>query len=219
MTWSAATGGLYGVRGAGDRVDPDDDRVFLAPYLDWFVLTPPTTVPGMLASASGDVDTVVATGTLPKWLGGLRNLDAESGGSGDGPALLMTVGSKGKRIGLPDLARMMLGISDGSTTIPTPKRLTVTLTIVKLGFELKGHAIFATPADALEMYTLANAVKATAEAAGDDASMMSALRRLSMTEPTSETLTFATSMSTQDGLDGLALATGLLKKHYADMDK
>lgn len=141
VTWSVVRGGVMGTRGAGDKVLDHDDRQFLFPFDGWLMLAHPDDLPGLFAPAKGgDLDTSVATGTLPAWLAGVRKIEDESGKK-TGPTLVLTMAFTAKRYDLPDLL--------GAPSVPAPERLTVSLEFVK-GFIVRGNMKFATEDAATE---------------------------------------------------------------------
>ncbi|HET7504383.1 MAG TPA: hypothetical protein VFK02_25350, partial [Kofleriaceae bacterium] len=143
VTWSASRGGLLGKR--SPTRFPDDHRVFLSPFHGWFLLAQPDDLGGLTAPSRGTPDAAVATGKLPAWLAGIRKIETETGDP-RGPALVVTVGLRGKRL--------KLGSNDfglGISSVPTPERVSLAMELVKQGWLVRGNLRFASEADAAEL--------------------------------------------------------------------
>ncbi|HEU4731037.1 MAG TPA: hypothetical protein VFT22_24250 [Kofleriaceae bacterium] len=143
VTWSASRGGLLGKRTATRF--PDDHRVFLSPFQGWFLLAQPDDLAGLTAPTRGALDAAVATGKLPPWLAGIRKIESETGDP-RGPALVVTLGLRGKRL--------KLGGNDfglGIPSVPTPERVSLAMELVKQGWLVRGNMRFASEADAAEL--------------------------------------------------------------------
>ncbi len=151
FAWSAAQGGLLGERSAPATAAErrgSDRRVLLSPWRSWYVLARREDLGGTTAPATGDLDTVEATTQMPKWLSGVRAIEAESGVETRGPALVVTAarlrtGTRNGRYPLPELA---LGVS----SLPLPTRASLALELVKLGWLARGYLAFASEAEARE---------------------------------------------------------------------
>jgi hypothetical protein len=141
VAWSAATGGLLGRRSGAP---PGDQRVFLSPFAGWFVLAQPGDLGALTGAARGDPDAALATGALPPWIAGIRAIEAETGDP-RGPAVVVTLASRGKRLALPGGA-LALGIS----SLPTPVRVSLAGELVAQGWLVRGNLRFASEADAIE---------------------------------------------------------------------
>jgi len=151
VQWSAAKGGMLGVRGG--KLPPGDQRIILSPFEGWFLLAQPGDIAGLTAPAGGDANRAVASAKLPSWLAGIRAIEQESGAD-RGPALVVTIGLPGKRfeLGANDFG---LGVSG----FPTPERISVALELVKQGWLVRGNMRFASEADAGEFVTAAEGVQ------------------------------------------------------------
>jgi hypothetical protein len=143
VTWSVATGGLVGKRSASAATG--DRRVVLSPFKSWFVLAQPGDLGGLTAAAKGNPDTVEATAALPPWLAQIRTIEGETGDP-RGPAVVVTVGLRGKRLALGSFD-FGLGIS----SIATPDRASLAMELVPQGWLVRGNLRFLSEADAIEL--------------------------------------------------------------------
>jgi hypothetical protein len=76
IEWSASKGGMFGKRTG--KLFPNDKRVLLSPWQNWFVLAQPEDVPGLTAASTGSVDSVEAKAKLPPWLATIRTIEQET---------------------------------------------------------------------------------------------------------------------------------------------
>jgi hypothetical protein len=164
-TWSTAKGGVVGTRTANRF--PNDKRIFLSPFKQWFLLVQPADVPGMTAPAGGDIETAEAKGKLPPWLAAIRTIEAESGTDTRGPALVLTVSLGGQTIELGD-NNAGLGIDK----VTTPDRISLAMELVKQGWLVRGNMRFTSDAAAKAFVTAAEAAK---ERIGDSRALQLAL--------------------------------------------
>jgi hypothetical protein len=142
VAWSVARGGLLGRRSNPQL--PADQRVFLSPFHGWFLLAQPGDLGDLMAGARGPLDAAVATGGLPPWLAGIRAIEAESGDK-RGPAVVVTIGLRGRRQRLGGLA-----LAVGVRSIPMPDRISLAIEMVPQGWLLRGNMRFSSDADAAE---------------------------------------------------------------------
>ena len=140
VTWSAAKGGLLGKRTG--KLFPGDQRVFLSPFQGWFLLAQPADLGALTAPAKGNPDSIEATGALPAWLAGIRKIESETGDP-RGPAVVVTIGLRGKRLALRG-NDFGLGIA----SVPTPERASIAMELHPRGWLVRGNLRFATEADA-----------------------------------------------------------------------
>jgi hypothetical protein len=196
VTWSRVSGGVLGTRGKGKRVIRGDPRVFLAPFGQWMVLARPKDLPGLLDAAEGELDGAAADkAKLPGWLARLPDLEGESG-TGDGPALMLTLGPRSKVWEVPDVG---LGV----TSLPAPERMTLSLEIDRQGFHVKGHPKFASEDDAKSFVEKTETAREAAlESAAHTmvlkrAKVWNALKGLSMVR-TDRRVSYSTSISIAD---------------------
>ncbi|MDX2090358.1 MAG: hypothetical protein SFX73_21045 [Kofleriaceae bacterium] len=151
VTWSTVKGGLLGKR---SRTFRGDQRVFLSPYQNWFLLAQPTDLGGLTAAAPGNLDNAVVQGKPPAWIGGIRTIEKESGDEQRGPALVLTIMPDGKRV---DLGDNDFGL--GIKSIPTPDRISLAMELVKQGWLVRGNMRFGSEKDAIELIGAAEKVK------------------------------------------------------------
>jgi hypothetical protein len=218
VAWSAATGGLFGKRGAGKRVHPKDPRQFLSPFVGWIVLAQPGDLRGLLSPApagpagGADLDTAIARVKLPAWLERVKLIEAESG-SPTGPALLVTIGGTAKRYDVPDVG---LGV----TSVPAPQRLTVALEALDNGFLVRGNLRFATDADAKEFVESATSVRQRIldstmhRKLAERSHLLNAVDGLSFDRRGSG-VSYATSLSVSDALGLLDVAGKTLDTYFS----
>lgn len=167
IEWSAAKGGMFGKRSG--KLLPNDRRVLLSPWRNWFVLAQPGDLADLTATAKGDPDAieVSAKTKLPAWLATIRTIEKETTqppappkpgekpkpvDTQRGPALVMTLAGPGKRYKIPDV-----GI--GVTSTPSPERLSLAMELVKQGWLVRGNIVFASEADAKEFVQTVDDVK------------------------------------------------------------
>jgi hypothetical protein len=213
VTWSVTTGGMFGKRKAGARVVRGDKRLFLAPYVGWIVLAQPRDLTGLTAAGTGELDTAVAQVALPPWLDGIRAIDDEAGTT-EGPALVVTMAAKEKRIEVPDVGLEV-------TSLPGPERMTIALVIDPQGFVVRGNLRFASEADAIEM--VASIEKARARVL--DSTLLKAMLRRSRVlnaitgltvDRRGARMSYATSLSTADAEGLLAVAAQYLDAWFEE---
>ena len=152
VTWSTAKGGLLGKRTG--RMFPGDKRVILSPFKSWFLLAQPKDLGALTSPAPGNLDAIEASGRLPAWIGGIRKIEAESGGDKRGPALVVTISLGGKRV---DLGDNDFGL--GIKTLPTPDRLSLAMELVTQGWLVRGNMRFGAERDAIEFIAAADSVR------------------------------------------------------------
>ena len=218
VKWSASWGGLLGKRGAGERVIPGDARVYLSPYLGWFVLAPPTDLPGLLTNKRGDLDSSVASVALPPWLTAVHDIEKESG-EPDGPAMVVSMARPAQRIVVPDI-----GLDIPQHDLPSPIRANLALEVVSTGpaqgFVVRGNLRFATAVDASEFVVTAESVRAHVLDSFMLKKLLSKSKTLNAVQGLSliangEFVTYATSMSVGDGQGLLAVLAKVLEKQGA----
>jgi hypothetical protein len=151
VTWSASKGGLLGKR--TNKLFPNDKRVFISPFKDWFLLAQPGDVSGLTAAAPGSLDTVVASAKLPPWIAGIRGIEAESG-EPLGPALVLTLALGGERI---ELGADDFGL--GIKSVTTPDRVTLAMELAKDGWHVSGNMRFTSDQAATDFIAAAEAAK------------------------------------------------------------
>lgn len=211
VTWSAATGGLLGRRGAGPRVWPGDRRLFLSPTLSWFTLAAPQHMPGLTRPAAGALDAVTATVPLPPWLDLMQSIEQEAG-PGPGPALLLTLGQWTTTLRLPNIG---LGVS----SLPAPTRLSLSLIVDTRGFVVRGRVRMASEAAASEFTRGAQAIrKRIVESTllgglARRSRLFNAISGLSLRQ-SGTGVSFATSISTADADALLATAATTVSRYF-----
>jgi hypothetical protein len=152
IAWSTTKGGMYGKRSG--KLFPNDRRVLLSPWKNWFVLAQPEDIAGLGAAATGNLDAIETRAKLPPWLSAIRTIEQETveqAKPGDktkpddkrGPALVLTLKGPGKRYQFPDFG---LGV----TSAPSPDRASLAMELVKQGWLVRGNIVFASEADATE---------------------------------------------------------------------
>ncbi|NVB81994.1 MAG: hypothetical protein HOV81_26670 [Kofleriaceae bacterium] len=210
ITWSATKGGLFGKRTG--KVPPNDKRVLLSPWQNWFLLAQPGDLGGLTAAAKGNLDTIEAKAKLPAWLQTLRTIEHESGDDKRGPALVMTLAGPGKRYAIPDVG---LGV----TSLPSPVRLSLAMELVKQGWLLRGNIVFGNEADASEF---AQAVQDVQTRITDSRILSGLLRKqhalnmvtgLSLAR-TGARVSYATSISIADARALLAAAAVMVEAYF-----
>jgi hypothetical protein len=195
------------------KLFPNDKRVLLSPWKDWFVLAPPDDLPGLTAPAKGSLDTIETRAKLPPWLQTIRTIEKESGEDKPGPALVLTIAGPGKRYDIPDIG---LGI----TSLPSPQRISLAMELVTQGWLIRGNIVFAKEADAAEFES---SVKEVQQRITDSRILSGLLRRqhalnlvtgLSVAR-TGARVSYATSMSISDARALLAAAAATLDAYFA----
>jgi hypothetical protein len=155
IAWSPTKGGMLGKRSG--KLFPNDRRMLLSPWRNWFVLAQPEDIAGLSAASTGNVDAIEAKAKLPPWLAAIRKIEEETieppkpdakpadklAAEKRGPALVLTLKGPGKRYKIPDVG---LGV----TSAPSPDRLSLAMELVKQGWLVRGNIVFATEADATE---------------------------------------------------------------------
>jgi hypothetical protein len=209
VTWSASKAGLLGT--SGGKLLPNDKRIFLSPFKDWFLLAHPADV-GSAAASGGDLDTVIATGKLPPWLTTIRTIEAESGDP-RGPALVLTLGGGGQKIELGD-NDFGLGIS----SVTTPERVSLAMELVTDGWLVRGNMLFKDAAGATDFVTATETAKervadsrALQLAMGKPVARVIANLRLVRTGPR---VSYTTSISVADARLILAVAAQQLDAYF-----
>jgi hypothetical protein len=212
VAWSVAQGGMLGRRGESPRVFPGDKRVFLSPAPGWLVLAQPADLGGLTAAGAGELDTArAAPGALPPWLERVQTIEAEAGAE-DGPAVVVTVGSKGRRVRLPELG---LGVS----SVPAPERGTLALTVDKRGFLVRGNLRFTSTEAAAEFVASATSVRSKVlelrvySALLRKAKVYNALKGLSLAQNGTR-VSYATSISIADARALMAYAATVVADWY-----
>ena len=150
VTWSASQGGLLGKRTG--KLLPNDKRVLLSPFKEWFLLAQPADL-GAIGAVTGDLDKVEAKGKQPPWLAGIRTIEAESGDP-RGPALVLTLALGGQTVPLGDNA-MGLGIK----SVTLPERVSLAMELVKQGWLVRGNMSFVSEDAAAAFITAAEGAK------------------------------------------------------------
>ena len=213
VVWSAGKGGLVGRR--THPLFPNDTRVFLSPFAGWFLLVPPSDVPGMLGIARGNIDRVEATATLPPWFASIRSIEKESGDP-SGPAVVVTLGFQPIRQKIPDGIDLALGVK----TVPLPDRVTVTMELVPHGWRVRGNMHFASDADAGEfaaaVATIQQRIRSSSLLAAPlrQQHLLNAVIGLSL-QRTGPRVSYGTSLSIADARALFAFAATTLDEHFA----
>jgi hypothetical protein len=212
--WSVARGGMLGRRGPSPRLFPGDQRVFLAPAPGWLVLAQPADLGALTGAGTGELDAARAVpGTLPPWLERVQTIEAEAGAE-DGPAVVVTVGSKGRRVRLPELG---LGVA----SVPAPERGSLALTVDKRGFLVRGNLRFTSGEAAAEFVASATAVRTKVldlrvySALLKKARVYNAVKGLSLAQ-TGSRVSYATSISIADARALMAYAALVVADWYDD---
>jgi hypothetical protein len=210
VTWSVAQGGMIGSRG-GDRKAAKDNRIFFAPFLNWFLLVQPGDVGALTTPAAGELDTAVAQGKLKGWLSKIRSIEAESGDK-KGPALIVTIEMKAQTYDVPDV-----GI--GVTSVVAPSRITVAMELVKTGWFVRGNLKFSTEAEATSFVTSAQAALQRVNDSKilqrllQNSKALNAVQGLSFAQ-TGDRVSYATSISIGDAEQLLGYAAKTVNKYY-----
>jgi len=213
VAWTAARGGLLGRR-SGKYMFPGDKRVFLSPYRGWFLLAQPTDLGALTAGAGGDLDKIEALDKLPTWLASMKSIETESGDP-RGPALVVTLGFKGKPFKLPDGMDIALGV----TSIPMPDRVSLAMELVKQGWLVRGNLRFADEKAAAEFCTTVEGVRQRVVETAVLAEplrrqhMLNAIQGLSL-QRAGVRVSYATSISIADARALLAAAAATLDQYY-----
>jgi hypothetical protein len=213
IAWAPARGGLIGRRG-GKLMFPGDRRVFLSPYKGWFLLVQPTDIGTLSATAAGELDKVEATDKLPGWLSAIRTIETESGDA-RGPALVVTLGFKGKPFKLPDGMDIALGVKQ----VPMPERVSLAMELVKQGWLVRGNLRFASEQEATEFCTSLESVK---QRVIDTKVLSEPLRRQHLlnaltglsVQRAGVRVSYATSISIADARALMAAAAATLDQYY-----
>lgn len=211
VAWSTAKGGLLGKRTG--KLFPNDKRVFLSPFKEWFLLAQPGDLGTLTAAAGGTVDNVEATAKLPPWLAGIRSIEAESGDP-RGPALVLTIAMGGQTIQLGD-NDFGLGIK----SVTTPDRVSLAMELVQQGWLVRGNMRFTSDAAATSFIAAAEAAKeriadsrALQLAMGKPVARVIANLRFARTGPR---VSYTTSISIADARLILAVAAQQLDTYFA----
>ncbi|MDQ3337694.1 MAG: hypothetical protein M4D80_21240 [Myxococcota bacterium] len=211
VTWSTAKGGLLGKRGG--KLAPNDRRVFISPFKDWFLLAQPGDLGALTAGAAGNVDTAVATAKPPPWIAGIRGIEVESGVD-RGPALVLTLALGGQTVELGD-NDFGLGIK----SVTTPDRVTLAMELDKKGWHVAGNMRFTSDAAAATFVTAAESAKqriadsrALQLAMGKPVARVIANLRFARTGPR---VSYTTSISIADARMILAVAAQQLDTYFA----
>lgn len=229
IDWSTTKGGMFGKRSG--KLFPNDRRVLLSPWRNWFVLAQPEDLAGLTAAAKGNLDSIEvgAKTKLPAWLATIRTIEQETTqppappkpgekprpvDDKRGPALVLTFKGAGKRYKIPDLG---LGV----TTAPSPDRLSLAMELVKQGWLVRGNIVFASEADAKEFVQTAEDVKTRIT----DSTILSgllkkqhalnALTGLSLARSGAR-VSYATSISIADARALLEVASQTLDAYFAN---
>ena len=224
IEWSAAQGGLLGkrptaVRSAADgTASATDPRVFISPWQTWFLLARPDDLGDLIAPGSGELDTIEATGTVPKWLSGLRAIENESGNEKRGPALVLTVGRG--RSGPARVARYPLPeLAFGVASLPIPSRASLAMELVKLGWLARGYLAFATEPEAREFVHSVTSIQQRVlsspllSAVVSRQNAFNAVKGLSLLRVGAR-VSFSTSLSNADARAIIAEATATLIEYF-----
>ncbi len=211
VKWSVAKGGLLGVR-SGTNKAANDQRAFLSPKPNWFLLAQPGDLGGLMAAAAGALDTAAIPAKNKTWVGKIQSIEAESGTDKRGPALVVTIALPPQRIEIPD-------IGVGVASVPAPSRFTLAMELTKTGWLLRGNMKFATEAEATEFADAVTAVQA--RIAGNrilqrvlkNSHVQNAINGLSVNR-TAERVSYATSISIADAEGGLAYAAMAVESYY-----
>lgn len=210
VRWSPSAGGAKGDRKAGPLVYPGDRRVFLQPYPHWAVLAEPHTLGDALDGVPGDVDSLEPdAATLPTWVTGVRDIEAESGTT-DGPVVIVTFRKLEDSYEIPNLG-----------VLPGPERMTATLQIASEGLKLRGNMRFSDAAKAAEFVTTARKLRdefvgtRLGELLLNKVHAYAALEGLTLRQSGAR-VSYATSVSDQDGLGLLEFAAGWLDAYFTD---
>jgi hypothetical protein len=212
--WSVAQGGMLGRRGPSPRLFPGDQRVFLSPAPGWLVLAQPADLGPLTGPGTGELDAARAVpGTLPPWLERVQTIEAEAGAE-EGPAVVVTVGSQGRRVRLPELG---LGVA----SVPAPERGSLALTVDKRGFLVRGNLRFTSSEAAAEFVASATAVRTKVlelrvySALLKKAKVYNAVKGLSLAQ-TGSRVSYATSISIADARALMAYAALVVADWYDD---
>ncbi|MGE3456634.1 MAG: hypothetical protein AB7O24_16100, partial [Kofleriaceae bacterium] len=212
VTWSTSRGGMLGKRAANKH--PGDQRVFLSPFKNWFLLAQPADLGALMNHAGGNVDAIEAKGKLPSWLSAIRTIETESGAD-RGPALVVTVALGGQRF---DLKGNDFGL--GIKTVAMPIRISLAMELVKQGWLIRGNMSFNSEAEAVELVRVAEAARQQVV----DSSMMQRLigkqvtrviKNLSFAR-TGGRVSYATSVSIADARAILAVIAQYLDGYYGN---
>ena len=210
VAWSAAKGGMLGTRSG--KLLPNDKRVFLGPFPEWFLLVQPSDLGPLTGAAAGDVDKVVATAKLPPWLAGIRKIEEESGDP-RGPALVLTIAMGGQTIELGD-NDFGLGIK----RVTTPERISLAMELVKQGWLVRGNMSFTSDKAATEFIAAAEMARqriadsrALQLAVGKPVARVIANLRFARTGPR---VSYTTSISIADARMILAVAAQQLDTYF-----
>jgi hypothetical protein len=210
--WSVAQGGMLGRRGPSPRLFPGDRRVFLSPAPGWLVLAQPADLGALTAAGTGELDAArAAPGSLPPWLERVQTIEAEAGAE-EGPAVVVTVGSKGRRVALPELG---LGVA----SVPAPERGSLALTVDKRGFLVRGNLRFTSSEAAAEFVASATTVRSKVlelrvySAVLKKARVYNAVKGLSLAQ-TGARVSYATSISIADARALMAYAAVVVADWY-----
>ncbi len=211
IAWSVGKGGMIGRRTG--NLFPNDKRVLVSPWKNWFVLAQPADVGAMTDAAKGNLDSVEASAKLPQWLEMMRDIDKESGiDPKKGPALVLTFAATKQRYNFPDIG---LGI----TTLPAPERVSLAVELVKQGWLVRGNIKFGNEADAIEFEKAVHGAKQRIE----DSHLLSALLRKQHVldivrgldvARAGDRISYATSISIADARVVLKAAAGMVTDYF-----
>lgn len=210
VLWTPTVGGALGRRQPSPRLLPGDARVFLTWAPGWTTLAQPTDLAGLLQPATIGLDhAFAAPDRLPAWLARVSTIEAESG-SPDGPALMLTAA---------DMFPAAFELPMIDVAIPAPDRATLTLTVVPLGFEVRGSLRYA---DAGAAATASDAIARARVLLLDSTLAKLALRRMKAfhaiegldVRPTGSRVAFATSISGPDAQALLAWLGQMVAAHF-----
>jgi hypothetical protein len=210
IAWTTARGGVVGTRSG--KLAVGDTRVLLSPWQGWYLLAQRKDLGDVLAPATGQLATLEASGPLPAWLAGLRDIEKESGDGARGPALVVTLASEKGRYNFPD-------IGFGVSTAPAPERMSIAVELVKQGWLVRGNVKFGSEADAAE---IVHAVADVQRRVANSHLLSMLLRRQHLldavaglsVQQSGDRVSYATSMSIVDARAVLALAAAQIDAYF-----
>jgi hypothetical protein len=212
VVWSPTVGGALGRRLPSARLLPGDGRVFLGWAPGWTTLARPADLAGLLQPATSPLDQAADPARLPAWLSRMQTIETESG-TDDGPALMVTAaGMFPARVDLPLVA----------VRVPSPQRATLTLTVDRDGFVVRGNLRYpderaaAAAADALVRAQRELMDSTLARIALKTARALNAVRGLTV-QRTGSRVAFSTSISTGDARVLLARVADLVASHFDEV--
>jgi hypothetical protein len=211
IAWTAAKGGMLGKRSG--KLFPNDRRVVLSPWKNWFVLAQPEDLGALAGAAKGNLEAIEARPKVVPWLDTLRDIEKESGDEKRGPALVVTLTSTKQRYQFPD-------VGVGVTSVPTPERVSIAVELVKQGWLVRGNIKFGSEADAAEFE---RAVKTAQQHVADSHVLAALLRKQHVLDVVKglslarggDRVSYGTSISIADARAVFTAAAALLDEYFA----